>query len=180
MTTINKHNCTIVIIAVALTMLLTSAATASDETLSNVQILARIAEGEAEVLGREGMLAVMWTARNRVEDARFPDDYEAVSKAFYGRKRGAAKPEIVKLSLEFLVKEQGDDPTGGAVYAYGLADVRWLALPPADHVVPDEPVAGRWQLHLYGSIDWVAWREAREEQQRGKRRVGDGAKAAQG
>lgn len=161
MSTTNKHNCTIVIIVVALTMLLTPAATATDESLSDAQILARIAEGEAEVLGEEGMLATMWVVRNRIQDARFPDDYEAVSKAFYGRKRGEADRVAVELALEFLAKKQEDDPTKGALYAYGLADVRWWGLPPADAVVPEEPVAGRWQLHLYGDIDWAAWREAR-------------------
>jgi len=137
-------------------------AMAAHEPLDDAQILARIAEGEAEVLGEEGMLAVMHVARNRVKDDRFPDDYEAVSKAFYGRKRREAKPETVTLALWFLTKPQGDDPTGGAIYAYGLADVHWWELPVADVVVPDEPVAGRWQLHLYREIDWVAWRAARQ------------------
>jgi len=162
----NWHSC-IIVMAMVLATLLAPTTVASDGLLGDAQILARIAEGEAEVLGEDGMLAVMHVARNRVRDARFPDDYEAVSKAFYGRTRGEAKPDVVELALGFLTKAQGEDPTNGAIYAFSLADVRWLGLSPADIMVPDEPMAGWWQLHLYQNIDWVAWREAQREQEHG-------------
>ena len=165
MIAISKRDRIIVIMVVATGLMMlpvSAAAVPGNPLIDDARLLARIAEGEAEVLGEEGMLAVMWVARNRVGDDRFPNDYEAVSKAFYGRRRGDAKFKIVTLALAFLAKPQREDPTGRAIYAYSLADVRWWTLPTADAVVPDEPVAGRWQLHLYEGIDWVAWREARK------------------
>lgn len=152
--------CGLVVAAVCLLAICAPVAGAQAGAPRDVLILARIAEGEAEVLGDEGMLAVMWVARNRVKDDRFPDDYAAVSVAFFGCK-DKAKPSTTALALGFLTKCQGDDPTGGAVYVFSLTDVRRLRLPPADVMIPAEPMNRLWQLHFYRSVDWRARSEKR-------------------
>ena len=129
----------------------------------DVALLARCAQGEAEILGDEGMAAVLCVVGNRLESDLFPDDLPGVLAAFHGCGRiDEPSTDAVRLALSLSSKRQGCDGYAGMVYAFSLQDARRLGLPYPDLRVPEEPLlaGGReWQLWLYEDIDWRAWHE---------------------
>lgn len=114
-------------------------------------ILARVAEGETGFLfpDTDAELWVMWTARNRVESDRFPDDYWTVIEQGYHGHRVVIAPdeELLLLAQEVIDAPASDDPTSGCLYVYSADDV--LALGLSTEGVVRKLHAGRWGLYFY-------------------------------
>lgn len=72
--------------------------------------LAAVAQGEAGVCGDEGMILVMWVAKNR-----------GTLKGFYGHQRPTK--HTVELATQVL-KGEIDDPSKGAHYVYSFKDMK--------------------------------------------------------
>ena len=124
-------------------------------------MLARTAQGEAEVLGAVGMDCVMWVVHNRVQSPQFPNSIKEVvtNKGSFGGYWRVKIPrdDVYEQALEFLrlPKSELDDPTSGALFVFGKKDVKNYNLPPADWVL----VNSEFELHFYEIIDWKAWQE---------------------
>ena len=114
-------------------------------------ILARVAEGETGFLfpRTEAERWVMWTARNRVESGRFPDDYWSVVEQGYQGHRIVTAPDkgLLLLAQEVMDAPLSDDPTGGCLFVYSADDV--LALGLSTEGMVRELHAGRWGLYFY-------------------------------
>jgi len=101
--------------------------------------LARAAQGEtgrlfpAEARAEEW---VMWTARNRVEDSRWPGDYQAVVEGGFNGHRLVAQPaeDVVALAQAVLDAPADTDPTGGSLFMFSADDMRMLGLDEAGAV----------------------------------------------
>jgi hypothetical protein len=118
--------------------------------------LARAAQGET---GRffaaeaETEWWVMWVARNRAQDPRWPDDYRAIVEGgFYGH-RLVDEPDadLVALARAALAAPPEADPTGGCLYLFSADDVaarQWSAAGAAREVWA-EAKGRRWGLFFF-------------------------------
>ena len=98
----------------------------------------------------------MWTVRNRVEDPRWPGDYQAVVEDGFNGHRLAARPDedMVALAQGVLDAPAESDPTGGCLFMFSADDMITLGLSEDGAVRKFFVDAGGWRWELLFFVDF--------------------------